>query len=250
MTAAAPLSPRFARLVRESWLLLVVAAFLYLSLILATYTRSDPGWSFTGSGAPLGNRGGTVGAWLADLLLYLFGLSAWWWVVGGVVVVLAGYRRVVHPEHVSEQPVLLALIGFALTLAVERGAGIHPPVAARPHAAAVAGRRARRRAGPGAGAGAGLQRRHAAAAGAVRGGHVVAVRHFLAAGDGAHRRGHRGAGRMDPAQARGSAGSAHRPARPRSSASTSSSICARPRSSASRCWSCRRWSACPSRTAW
>ncbi len=117
MSAAAPLSPRFARLVRESWLLLVVAAFLYLSLILATYTRSDPGWSFTGSGAPLGNRGGAVGAWLADLLLYLFGLSAWWWVVGGVVLVLAGYRRVIHPEHVSEHPLLLALIGFALTLA-------------------------------------------------------------------------------------------------------------------------------------
>ncbi len=116
MSVADPLSPRFARLVRESWLLLVVAAFLYLSLILASYTRSDPGWSFSGTGAPLGNRGGSVGAWLSDLLLYLFGLSAWWWVVGGLVVVFAGYRRAVHPERVSEHPLALALIGFALTL--------------------------------------------------------------------------------------------------------------------------------------
>src|SRR5689334_5290673 len=72
-----PLSPRFARLVRESWWLLVVAAFLWLGLILATYTRTDSGWSYSGTGAAIGNKGGVAGAWLSDLLLYLFGLSAW-----------------------------------------------------------------------------------------------------------------------------------------------------------------------------
>jgi DNA segregation ATPase FtsK/SpoIIIE, S-DNA-T family len=84
------LSPRMARLLRESWWLLVVAAFLYLALTLVTYTKADPGWSFTGTGAPIANRGGVVGAWLSDLLLYLFGISAWWWVVGGVVLVVLG----------------------------------------------------------------------------------------------------------------------------------------------------------------
>src|SRR5574337_709112 len=110
------LPPRFARLVRESWWLLVVAGFVYLALILATYTRSDPGWSYSGTGAPLGNRGGVVGAWLSDLLLYLFGWSAWWCVAGGVVLVVAGYRRVVHPEHRGEHPLALGAIGFALVL--------------------------------------------------------------------------------------------------------------------------------------
>ena len=109
-------SPRIARLVRESWWLLVVAAFLYLALILATYTKSDPGWSYSGRGAPLGNRGGVVGAWLSDLLLYLFGFSAWWWVVGGVVLVVLGYRRVVSPEHRSDHPLMLGCLGFALVL--------------------------------------------------------------------------------------------------------------------------------------
>jgi DNA segregation ATPase FtsK/SpoIIIE, S-DNA-T family len=112
----AALSPRFARLVRESWWFLVVAAFLYLALILATYSKSDPGWSFSGTGAPLQNRGGVVGAWLADLLLYLFGLSAWWWVMGGVVLVVAGYRRVVRPEDGTDHPLGLGLLGFALAL--------------------------------------------------------------------------------------------------------------------------------------
>ena len=110
------LPPRFARLVRESWWLLVVAGFVYLALILATYTRSDPGWSYSGTGAALGNRGGVVGAWLSDLLLYLFGWSAWWCVAGGVVLVVAGYRRVVRPEHRGEHPLALGAIGFALVL--------------------------------------------------------------------------------------------------------------------------------------
>ncbi|MEO9135139.1 MAG: DNA translocase FtsK 4TM domain-containing protein [Casimicrobiaceae bacterium] len=105
-----------ARLLRESWWLLIVAAFLYLALTLFTYTQSDPGWSRTGTGAPIANRGGIVGAWLSDLLLYLFGLSAWWWVVGGVVLVVLGYRRVVQPDHTSDHPVAFGAIGFALVL--------------------------------------------------------------------------------------------------------------------------------------
>ncbi|HEX6138699.1 MAG TPA: DNA translocase FtsK 4TM domain-containing protein [Casimicrobiaceae bacterium] len=110
------LSPRIARLLRESWWLLVVAAFLYLALTLSTYTRSDPGFSFTGTGAPIANRGGVLGAWLSDLLLYLFGFSAWWWVVGGVVLVVLGYRRVVHPERAGEHPLALGAAGFLLVL--------------------------------------------------------------------------------------------------------------------------------------
>jgi S-DNA-T family DNA segregation ATPase FtsK/SpoIIIE len=114
--AREPLSPRFARLVRESWWLLVVAAFLWLALILATYSRTDSGWSYSGTGAPIVNKGGVAGAWLSDLLLYLFGLSAWWWVIAGVVLVIAGYRRIGHPELASDHPLPLAIFGFALVL--------------------------------------------------------------------------------------------------------------------------------------
>jgi S-DNA-T family DNA segregation ATPase FtsK/SpoIIIE len=114
--AAPELSPRMARLLRESWWLLVAATFLYLALTLVTYTKSDPGWSFSGTGAPIGNRGGVIGAWLSDLLLYLFGLSAWWWVIGGVVLVVLGYRRVMHPDRQHEHPVALAAVGFVLAL--------------------------------------------------------------------------------------------------------------------------------------
>ena len=110
--------PRVAKLVREAWWLVGVALVCYLALILATYAKSDPGWSSTGTGELLVNRGGVVGAWLADLLLYLFGVSAWWWVLGALVLLAAGYRRVVRPEREVEveHSAPLGLLGFGLVL--------------------------------------------------------------------------------------------------------------------------------------
>src|SRR5215469_11593268 len=115
------LAPRFAALLRESWWLLFVALFAYLALILATYSRSDPGWSFSGTGGPVGNRGGVFGAWLADLLLYLFGVSAWWWVFAGAILVVAGYQRLTLRGRGDEENTLrhhpwLAVPGFACLL--------------------------------------------------------------------------------------------------------------------------------------
>src|SRR5512137_3144997 len=118
---ASTLSPRFARLVRESWWLLVVAAFAWLALILATYTKTDRGWSFTGTGAAIGNKGGVAGAWLADLLLYLFGFSAWWLVAAGGVIVLHAYRRIAEPEVEPEHPLLYGVGGFVLVLLASAG---------------------------------------------------------------------------------------------------------------------------------
>src|SRR6185437_14745710 len=85
-------------------------------LTLVTYTKSDRAWSTTGSGSDIANRGGVIGAWVSDLLLYLFGLSAWWWVAGGVFLVVLGYRRVVRPEHTGDHPLGVAALGFGLVL--------------------------------------------------------------------------------------------------------------------------------------
>ncbi len=57
--------------------------FAFLALILATYHKTDPGVVVHRQRRRARRTsGGIVGAWLADVLLYLFGLSAWWWVVG------------------------------------------------------------------------------------------------------------------------------------------------------------------------
>jgi len=56
------------------------AAVLWLLVLLAllTHSATDPGFSTSGTGAPLANRAGLLGAWLSDLLLFVFGYSAWW----------------------------------------------------------------------------------------------------------------------------------------------------------------------------
>ncbi|HEV8503006.1 MAG TPA: DNA translocase FtsK 4TM domain-containing protein [Casimicrobiaceae bacterium] len=100
----------------EAWWLLVVAIIGYLVLILATYARSDPGFSYTGTSSVVANRGGPFGAWLADLLLYLFGLSAWWWVVAGIVAIVTSYRQIVDPAREREHPFIFVAMGFALVL--------------------------------------------------------------------------------------------------------------------------------------
>jgi S-DNA-T family DNA segregation ATPase FtsK/SpoIIIE len=73
--------------------LLVIGAGLYLLLILGTFHRSDPGWSHSATDAVVRNAGGAFGAWFSDLLLYLFGLSAYWWVALCLYLVVWGYRR-------------------------------------------------------------------------------------------------------------------------------------------------------------
>jgi len=116
MRGASPLSPRFARLVRESIWFAIVALLAYVALILASYSPGDPAWSYSGDGSPIVNRGGAIGAWLADLLLYLFGISAWWLVVAGVAITIASFRRIAHPELETDHPRWLGTIGFALVL--------------------------------------------------------------------------------------------------------------------------------------
>jgi S-DNA-T family DNA segregation ATPase FtsK/SpoIIIE len=112
-----PLAPRVAKLLREAWWLLAVGAALYLAMILGSYGPADPGWSRTGSDDAIHNAGGPFGAWFSDLLLYLFGLSAYWWVVLSLFLVWWGYRRIGEPELEHHHGLGITLTGFGLTLA-------------------------------------------------------------------------------------------------------------------------------------
>ncbi|MEO5344146.1 MAG: DNA translocase FtsK 4TM domain-containing protein, partial [Gammaproteobacteria bacterium SHHR-1] len=62
---------------REAVLLLSLAAALLLLLALLSYSPADPGWSFTGHAAEVKNLVGRVGAWCADIGLYLLGFAAY-----------------------------------------------------------------------------------------------------------------------------------------------------------------------------
>lgn len=114
-------SPRVARLLRESGLLMLMGAALYLVLIFFSYDRGDAGWSHSGDFNQVQNAGGHAGAWLADLLLYLFGASAWWWVAFFLSAIAWSYRRIDTAGIFDRHSLLLSLGGFFLLLAASSG---------------------------------------------------------------------------------------------------------------------------------
>ena len=63
---------------RQLTLVLGLVACTLLLLALATYHAGDAAYTTSGSGAPTRNSVGPLGAWVADLLYFLFGWSAWW----------------------------------------------------------------------------------------------------------------------------------------------------------------------------
>ncbi len=92
------------RLVREArWIALTAFAF-FLVLILVTYDKADPGWSHAVVNHRIGNAGGRLGAWVSDLLLYLFGVSAYLWAVLCLGVVADGYRRLRRQDAAAARP--------------------------------------------------------------------------------------------------------------------------------------------------
>ncbi len=111
-----PLPAKVIALLRESRLLLLLALAAYIFLILYGYDRSDPGWSHSTGNADIHNSGGVFGAWLADMLLYVFGFSAWWWEVFLVQRVWAGYRVTVPDSLFDRRSLWVASVGFLILL--------------------------------------------------------------------------------------------------------------------------------------
>lgn len=74
---SSPPDPRRQRLWRDLALIVIAPVLLYLLACLFTYSPQDPSWSRSGSVAlPIHNVGGRVGAFTADVLLYLCGYVA------------------------------------------------------------------------------------------------------------------------------------------------------------------------------
>ena len=115
-TVAAPLPPRLAGLLRESRWLVLVAAAAFLILILTTYDKADPGWSHSNDSGAVRNAGGRLGAWFADVLLYLFGVSAYWIAVFLLLATWWGYRRIEIAGVDDRRPFWVACAGFLLLL--------------------------------------------------------------------------------------------------------------------------------------
>jgi len=73
---AARFTSSVSRGLRESAVIALALLALVLFVALASYSPDDPGFSYTGNAPGVHNRIGLVGAWLADVLFFLFGRPA------------------------------------------------------------------------------------------------------------------------------------------------------------------------------
>jgi S-DNA-T family DNA segregation ATPase FtsK/SpoIIIE len=116
--AEVPKAPLFgATLVKEAWWLGLVLVGLYLAVILFSYYRGDPSWSHVAEeGAVIQNSGGPFGAWLSDILLSVFGFSAWWWVVLTFYAMWFVYLKLEVVNDSKKSFLAFNFIGFAMLL--------------------------------------------------------------------------------------------------------------------------------------
>jgi S-DNA-T family DNA segregation ATPase FtsK/SpoIIIE len=107
---------RLLGLLRESRWLLLAALAVYFTVALYGYNPADSAWSHSSAGTKTGNPAGMLGAYLSDLLFYLFGVSAWWLVLFILQQVWAGYRRLRADSIFCKRELWVSLVGCALLL--------------------------------------------------------------------------------------------------------------------------------------
>jgi S-DNA-T family DNA segregation ATPase FtsK/SpoIIIE len=119
--AAARFTSAVSRGLRESAIIALGIVALVLLLALLTYSPDDPGFSFTGNSAPVHNRIGIIGAWLADLLFFLFGRPAFLFPLVLAVACWGLQRRMKADAAVSRVNTLVRTAGFVLVLVASCG---------------------------------------------------------------------------------------------------------------------------------
>ncbi len=118
-TAQARSASRFtaavSRGLRESGIIALGIVALVLLLALASYSPEDPGFSFTGNAMGVHNRIGVIGAWLADVLFFLFGRPAFLFPLVLAAACWSLQRRL-NAASASRANALVRIAGFLLVL--------------------------------------------------------------------------------------------------------------------------------------
>jgi S-DNA-T family DNA segregation ATPase FtsK/SpoIIIE len=110
-----------ARGLRESAVISLAVVALVLFAALATYSPRDPGFSFTGDAGPIDNAIGPVGAWIADVLFFLFGRPAFLFPVLLGVSCWTLFRNRQKGEASSRANTVVRIGGFVLVLIASCG---------------------------------------------------------------------------------------------------------------------------------
>ncbi|HEX7341059.1 MAG TPA: DNA translocase FtsK 4TM domain-containing protein [Rhodanobacteraceae bacterium] len=106
------------RRLREAGVLLLLPLAVYLLVCLFSYNAADPSWSHAAGSATVHNLGGTVGAWIADLLRYLFGAVAYFFPLLLLALGLRVLRRDIEARETSTWEPALRLVGFVMFFTV------------------------------------------------------------------------------------------------------------------------------------
>ena len=102
------------RLLREGYLIASSLLALFILIALMSYSPVDPGWTTTGFGGEVNNAVGVYGAWLADILLLLFGYLAYIFPLLLAVRVFRSFRDVELESRFSWPLLGLKTGGFIL----------------------------------------------------------------------------------------------------------------------------------------
>ena len=105
-----------SRRLTEGLLIATVALCAFVTIALMTYYSGDPGYNTTGTGGAIRNATGSAGAWLSDVLLSLFGYSAY--LFPGLLALRAVliFREKFDPEALHKQALLMRALGFVLVI--------------------------------------------------------------------------------------------------------------------------------------
>ncbi len=108
-----PLADQLLSIVRESGLILLVGANLFLLLALIGYDPRDPGWSHLGYQPQVENFTGAAGAWLADGAISAVGIGAY---LLPVLLLMPAWRFLRRPRYglIDSLPFLMLRTSGAL----------------------------------------------------------------------------------------------------------------------------------------
>ncbi|MEL7449690.1 MAG: DNA translocase FtsK 4TM domain-containing protein, partial [Pseudomonadota bacterium] len=115
------LATSVARALREGALWLFIALAVILLIALVTFDPADPAFSSTGEPGRVANEIGPLGAWVADMLYWLFGLPSY------LFPVMLGFTGwLLYRSRTASEPLTGATLGFrasgfALMLATSAG---------------------------------------------------------------------------------------------------------------------------------
>ncbi|QCU89861.1 DNA translocase FtsK [Thiomicrorhabdus sediminis] len=112
---------RCAWIIKDGVVLSCIGLAFFLFLVLFSYSNTDPGFDSVGDGYAINNYGGKTGAWLASMLLYVFGVFGFLIPFG---ILLAGWitLKLRNGNETDYLRFVVSLLG--LLLLISSGAGL------------------------------------------------------------------------------------------------------------------------------